>query len=550
MQYSRSHGRLLVAALLGSVCFGVGCATSTRRTSKAEEQPVPTTAALTHFATGVSLEARQEMDAAIAEYEKAYELDPANSNLAGRLAHLYLGRKERDKAIAITQKAIKATPHLPGPWFWLGVAHRAGDELPTAIQAFQESLKINPTYLLALRALVEAHFHQNSTDEVPPLLQRAFQQTSDDASYWLGLGDLCVFAFKQKPSLSNQLTARFPRDCFEKAAAIKPHDPEILLRLAEAHMEASDFVPAAEAFAQLLKVRPDLTQLRERLATAYLRADNKEKAVAALKEILKREPLRHDIHNSLAEIHQDLNKDTDAVSHLQQSLLLNPNQLEVYARLALAQMRLKRYTDALQNLTIARTKFPARFQIPYLTGLVYHDMKQYEKAVAALTDAEQLLLASEEDKPTSAFYFMYGSVCERAGQFDRAVGFLRKSLELDPKNHNAANSLGYMWADNNQNLTEALDLINKAVAAQPENPAYLDSLGWVYYRLGRDNDALQQLRRSVELLKEPDDTVLDHLADVLHKLGHHDEAIEYLREAIKVAPENKGYSQKLQKWTK
>ncbi len=565
MQRHCLRPRILPSAWVGVVCLLLGgCVTSSKESqpgaatprspqppaAKATTSPDVSADALAHYAAGVSLELREGGAAALPEFEKAYELDPTNAALAGRIAQILITQQNREKAIEFLNKALKATPNAPEPWFWLGIARRSGDEFPQAIEALQQALKVKPDYLPAVRALVEVYLQKDAANEVPPLLERAFKQTSKDATFWVGLGDLYSFILKQRPSLASQIPSRCPADCFQKAREITPRDPEILLRVAEAEMAVGNFTAAADAYGELLKLRPDLTQLRERLALAYLRADQRDKAIVAFLDILKREPLRYDIHNTLAELYQENNKDAEAATHLQRSIQLNPNQFEVYVRLALAQLRMKRYEDALENLAAARTRFPQRFQIPYLNGLVFSEQKQFDKAMAAFADAEQLLLGSEEDKPTSPFYFMYASACLENKQTDKAVLLYRKALELDPKNHAAANALGYLWADNNQNLQEALDLINKAVAAQPENPAYLDSLGWVYYRLGRLEDALKQLRRSAELLKEPDAVVFDHLAEVLDKLGRRDEAIASLKKALQADPKNKELAEKLQRWTK
>ena len=560
MDGSRLHGRASLFTLAVGLCLLVGCTTPAPiPQERAVVPPVkPTTShlvpatnpdALAHYAAGVSLEARVGAASALPEYEKAFELDPKNAALAGRLAQIYLSQKERDKALALLDRAIKANPDSPEPWFWTGVAHRTGDELPLAISDFQNALKRKGDHLPSIRALVEAYFQKDMLNEVPALLEHAFNQNSTDAPFWVGLGDLYMFVLKQKPSLASLISSRHTVECYQKARKNNPRDPEILLRLAETQMTANNYAGAADAYAMLLKLRPDLTQLRERLATAYLNADQKEKALAAYRDILKREPMRYDIHNTVAELCQDLDKDADAAVHLELSLGLNPNQFEVYVRLVLVRLRQKRLNDALQTIANARKKFPTRFQLSYLTGLVYSEQKQPAKAVAAYAEAEQLIKASDEDKPNSPFYFVYGAACERNGQFDKAVTLLKKSLELEPKNHNAANYLGYMWADKNQNLTEALDLINKALAIQPDNAAYLDSLGWVYFRLGRLDDALKQLRRSIELLKEPDATVYDHIAEVLLKLGKRDEALANLRKATEVDPENKDLAEKLKKWT-
>jgi tetratricopeptide (TPR) repeat protein len=105
---------------------------------------------------------------------------------------------------------------------------------------------------------------------------------------------------------------------------------------------------------------------------------------------------------------------------------------------------------------------------------------------------------------------------ERMNKVDLAEVEFRKVLKFDPESAGAMNYLGYMLADRNLRLPEALELITKALDKDPGNGAYLDSLGWVYYKLGRLPEAEENLRRAVA--KTPrDPTVHDHMADVLMK---------------------------------
>ncbi|MCX7885669.1 MAG: tetratricopeptide repeat protein [Verrucomicrobiae bacterium] len=533
-----------------------GCAAAPQRPPAVHSSPTAPAPrernpqALAHYATAVSLEAREGVAAALPEYEKAFDLDPHSTALASKLAQIYLSQGQREKALSMLERAAKANPTSAEPWYWRGMAHRAGEENTEATAALLEALKLQPDFLPALRALVECYFQKNELHVVPALLDRAFNQNPTDANFWIGLGDLYQFVLKQKPSLANEIPSGRPLDCYEKARQLRPRDPELLLRLAEAYSAGENFTAAAETYTTLLKLRPDLMPLRERLAYAWLRAGQVEKAIEAFKAILRRDPLRYELHNIIAELYEQLQRDADAVTHLQQSLEINPNQYEAYVQLALAQMRQKHYTQALDTLSVARKKFPTRFQSVYLTGVIFAEQKDYAKAVAAYAEAEQLLKDELQGKPASAFYFSYGAACERAGQYEKAAALFRKSLELDPNNHNAANYLGYMWADRNENLNEALELIQKAVSLQPDNAAYLDSLGWVYYRLGRLEDALKHLRRAIELsAKEPDPILYDHLADVLHALNQREEAIQALRKAIELDPKNKDYTEKLKRWT-
>jgi tetratricopeptide (TPR) repeat protein len=91
-------------------------------------------------------------------------------------------------------------------------------------------------------------------------------------------------------------------------------------------------------------------------------------------------------------------------------------------------------------------------------------------------------------------------------------------LASDPEHASALNYLGYMLADQNQKLEEALGYIKHAVDLDPANGAYLDSLGWAYFRLGKYEQAEDNLLKASQKINS-DPTVLDHLGDLYQKTG-------------------------------
>jgi len=115
---------------------------------------------------------------------------------------------------------------------------------------------------------------------------------------------------------------------------------------------------------------------------------------------------------------------------------------------------------------------------------------------------------------------------------DLAEQQFRKVLEMDPDSAGALNYLGYMLADRNMRLEEALDFIKRAVEKDPENGAYIDSLGWVYFRLGKLQEAEDNLRRAVQKTSH-DPTVHDHLAETLMRQGKVREAVAQWQQALK-----------------
>jgi tetratricopeptide (TPR) repeat protein len=120
---------------------------------------------------------------------------------------------------------------------------------------------------------------------------------------------------------------------------------------------------------------------------------------------------------------------------------------------------------------------------------------------------------------------------EKMKDFDAAEREFRKVLELNPKNTSALNYLGYMLADRNVRLQEAVGLIRQAVDLDPENGAYLDSLGWAYYRMNDLDKAEQYLQRAIERFSK-DPTVHDHLGDVYAKKGNLKDAIAQWQKSL------------------
>ena len=112
--------------------------------------------------------------------------------------------------------------------------------------------------------------------------------------------------------------------------------------------------------------------------------------------------------------------------------------------------------------------------------------------------------------------FAYGALYERQKKYEQAEQAFRQVLQINPTNSMALNYLGYMLADRNLHLEEALTLIKHAVELDPQNGAYLDSLGWAYFRLGNYDQAEENLRRAAD--KTPaDPTVQDHIASFIPK---------------------------------
>ena len=163
--------------------------------------------------------------------------------------------------------------------------------------------------------------------------------------------------------------------------------------------------------------------------------------------------------------------------------------------------------------------------------------ERWAEATAAYDAAEALL----PEKPNSGVWVLYFSRAitkERRGLYDEADLDFRRAMELNPRQPEVLNYLGYSLVERRKNLDEALELINKAVGIEPDSGYIVDSLAWAYFTLGRYEEALEPMERA-SVLEPVDPVVTDHLGDVYWMNGRKREAEFQWHRALSYGPEEK-----------
>jgi tetratricopeptide (TPR) repeat protein len=127
-------------------------------------------------------------------------------------------------------------------------------------------------------------------------------------------------------------------------------------------------------------------------------------------------------------------------------------------------------------------------------------------------------------------------IAEKLDRIDVLERNLRKVIELQPDHAHAYNALGYTFADRNQRLPEARQLIEKALELSPEDGFIVDSLGWVLFRMGLTREAVVQLRRAFEM--RPEAEVGAHLGEALWVDGKREEAQKIWSKLLQESPAN------------
>ncbi len=491
--------------------------------------------ALARFATGFSLELKQETEAALDEYYKAVLADPGNEILVLDLSRRFVQAKQFAKAVELLKKAAAepdATGLIPAR---LGYIYLQMGRTNEAIAANQMAIKKSPGSIAGYQNLFILYSQTGRTNEAARVINDAARQPDPGAAFLIDLADL-YFAQNGAARKTNSPALTAALATLNRAEKLNSPDQFVLQKLADGFSALGETKKAAAMYLKLMERHPDTPNLHEKLADLYLRDQDKKRAAEQLEAIVRDNPTNPQAWYFLGSLAYEDKRMERAAECYQKTVLLNPGFEQAYYDMAATQVALNKPRVALDQLDKARDKFGQSFVGEFFSAIAWSRLKDYTNALRFYTRAEIVADATDTNRLNHTFYFQVGSTYERAGQIAEAEKYFQKSLQLSPNFAECLNYLGYMWADRGTNLTKARELIDHALKIEPTNAAFLDSLGWVLFKQGQPREALKHILKSLELTEEPDATLYDHLGDIHAALKNPDKAREAWKKALGIEP--------------
>lgn len=502
----RAHDSWFALAL---TCFVCGCISQRDRAVSPGPafalEPVPTglSEALAHYSQALIDEATPGgQERSLAHWRAAVKGDPASVALRLKLGSLLLQRKEIPEAIRVMEGARAVAPDSAEVRLLLGSAYQLASRWRAAGNEFRALIRVAPDHPDGYIRLAALYLARNLTVRAMGVLDEGMARPG---------AAVAILQFCEN--------------------------------LGRLHLANGNVKEAIACFERIQKRLPDSLPLHEVLARCYVLAGDRAKAIAQLEALLQRDPRNGQVAFYLGELHEEAGALDRAEAFFDQATQNSPTDATPFLRLAFLQFP-KNREQALTTLRRALESVPDDPLIYAYFGLLYSREGQFNQAIEAFGRTEALVAKGGAQRIRPAFYFWYGTACERAGRFDQAEQLLETCIQADPVAHDALNYLAYMWADKGIKLDKALEYVSRALKVSPDEGAYLDTLGWVYYRQGDLKAALTTLLRALD--RTPDDaTVPEHVGDVLNALGRTREAVGYWGRSLRVAPGNAALRAKL-----
>ena len=453
---------------------------------------------------------REEPERAAEVYRDFLEISPGSEEGAIALAELQLESGNVDEAIQILREFSESQPESGPVLALLGEAYRRAEDWDGSATAYTDALALDPEDTDLLREAARALLVSGRLDEAAERFEQLVGLEPDDPTAHLRLGQI------QRQRMNYEVA----RDHLETANRLVPDSPEIHFDMALLERDEGNF---EQSLSQLLELLEDTEQPNGRyngserqnrrifltnVALLQTRLEAYDDAVGTFEEMkdltLNRdgsiEAFIVDTYQTAGEIDRALQFCNEALDVFPTNPQLRLQRVDLIAK----QGRVEAALELLDAMAAAEENnfgvYSTMFSIHEQAGNYTQAQEVVDGMIERFGDSEQV-------------YFLQGALYEQQEQYEEAEAAFRMALDVNEDNAAVLNYLGYMLANNDTKLREALSMIEVAVAADPINGAYLDSLGWVYYRLNELELAERYLERAVVFSpKDPD--LHEHLGDL------------------------------------
>jgi tetratricopeptide (TPR) repeat protein len=515
-----------------SLC--IAAASSTPRSAGGAPAPdpkYPSEEALLRYSVGRLLEERNQGEEALGEFYRALLLDNRSVTTAQRLSELSARLGDAPRSLEFADRAIALDSLRARAWWLRGAALFNQGRASEALGSLETAVAADSDQIDYLKTLARVGEELDRYDVVARGYRRVVELDDQDGEAW--------FQLAAAEARMGQFASA--KSALREAVSDNPLRPGALFLEGWIEEGLGDAKQAIELYRRHLQVHAGDQVTRRRLVNLLADAHRYDEAYREAQELARALPDDEDVLEMKANLALKLGRASDGSRALNALARLAPDDPANLGRRLEVLARNKRGREAVALAEDWSARHPGEYHGPMLSARAHFLAGESEPAIAAAKRAVEMApdsltprlllgrihqLGKRYAEAASVWTDLHARYPKRAdigldlafcrdqmGDVSGAESAARDVLKVDPENASALNFLGYILADHNLKLNEAVQLIERAVKSDPDNGAFVDSRGWVYYRLGRLEDARRDLERAVQL-SGGDPVVCEHLGDV------------------------------------
>lgn len=454
------------------------------------------------------------MQRAIEDCQLALSKDPQNAELHVKLGDLYIewhldihqARQYIDEAITEYQRAMESYINAAELYYKIGMAFYYKNEIDRAINYFNLSVEKNKKYadayyMLACCHTKKAHFPDAIDYADKAIKLRPF---SSSRAHFLKYNLYRVMSLKgfkiklkrQAEFLKSVLTLPFDRQAQKSVFKVLSYLQFLPMLLKGWVMVAKNGInDAVDLYRDALEKAPGFIMLYCLLGDIYRAMGRYEDAILEYKMAIIIDSLNITAYRSLCSIYEELGDLDSAVESYRKLIEIQPNAAEYYSNLANILYLKGETQEAISYYQNAITLNPRpewTSIIAQTLGYVFQEAEKNTDAAISAYQSAYLLTPTDID-----IFINLGSAFYDKQEYNNALTVYRRALELDPTNAKIHCNLGFLhWGKGD--IDEAIKEYELSIKYDSSYDIAYNNLGVIYLDdLGRVQNAIELFEKAI-----------------------------------------------------
>lgn len=426
---------------------------------------------------------------------KAIELDPGEKDAHRMLSNIYMSMEEYTKAENVFLTLRELDPEDPDVYYALADLHRYLKNYRKAAEYYREAYDAHPVSLKPLELASE-------------------------------------LAFKAKDMVLAQ-------ELYSIMVEAEPDNIQVLKAFADLALINKDTTKGLETVRKISELDSATNSDRIRYGAILFEFGKVDSSLSILMEVLQSDPDNSEAMHLISRIYRSQKDFLNSDAYAERLVKAHPGDPRGYINLALNAFDNDKPEDVIDILGSLSDTFHENFSIQYILGMAYYLSENDSLALVYLNRSVEL-----NETATQAWHAI-AVMEDKNRNFSRSDKIYLNLIDQDSLDAQAYNNYAYSLVERNINFDKAMKFARKALDLDPDNAAYLDTYGWIQYKRGNLKIALEYIERSAEL-NDKNEVILEHLGDVYRALDNTEESLKYYQKVLQINPDNKSVKDKIE----
>jgi tetratricopeptide (TPR) repeat protein len=470
-------------------------------------------------------------DKALAYSEKAVQLEPDNVTYLETLANTYIGRRQYDKAIDAMEHIYSKNSEREDVLSLLVQLYEQQQDYEGAIRTLTRLETMEGKSERLSMAKSELYTRKGDKKAAINEMKQLADQYPNDQNYRCLYGTTLYLNGQQKKAVA----------IYNDILKIEPDNRSAQMALLSHYNEIGDSVQARQWLDRMLMNKNATTQdrvllLRQVIGESERNGGDSTQVLRLFHRVLNLPQADADLAIFCATYMNLKKMPNDSISPiLERALALEPANAAARLQLVSYAWQAEDRDRVIALCQDARQYNPDEMAFYYYQGIAYYQKDQLDQALNAFQNGIGVITAQSDPAIVSDFYAVMGDILHQKGQAREAFVAYDSCLVWKEGNIGCLNNYAYYLSELGEQLDKAEQMSYRTIKAEPKNSTYLDTYAWILFMQKRYSEAKIYIDQTLQYDTDTSAVLLEHAGDIYYQAGDAAQALEYWRQALEQA---------------